>query len=374
VNGGQTTASIYQAKKKAGIDLGSVSVQAKLTVISDSAQVAEIVPLIARYANSQSKVNAADLSANGRFHRELEALSRLMWSPAASGLERGSHWYYERARGSYLDDKLRQGTPARQREWLVQNPVRQKITKTDLAKYEHAWLGLPHIVCRGAEKNFTEFAKRLEEDGEPEVTRAFFESVVARAIVWRDAEREFDLLGLAGYRSNSVAYAVSWLAEHSGRKIDLGQVWRSQRLPQPVSTALAVVCRKAHDFLNARTGNVGEASKKPETWTEFRDSEIRLGREWLSCLTDTPVVSYLPKKEAPGAAAASGALSGVAPETWFALAKWAKERGLLKSWERSLAFSLGKVAARGAAPSAKQAVHGERILARAVELGFSVGA
>jgi hypothetical protein len=227
VNGGQTTASIYQAKKKEGISLNGVFVQAKLTVIRDQSQVADIVPMISRYANSQSKVSTADLSANGKFHRDLESLSRSVWAPAATGLERGSHWYYERARGSYLDDKLRQGSLPRQKQWSIQNPLKQKITKTDLAKYEHAWLGLPHFVCRGAEKNFTEFAKRLDEDGEPEVNRDFFECVVARAILWRDAEREFDLLGLSGYRANSVAYAVSWLAEKSERRIDLIQIWRA---------------------------------------------------------------------------------------------------------------------------------------------------
>jgi hypothetical protein len=114
-------------------------------------------------------------------------------------LERGSHWYYERARGSYLDDKVRQGTPSRQKEWVQQNPPLQKFTKTDLAKHEHAWLGLPHFVCRGAEKNFQVFAARLEDDGEPVVDRSFFEQVVARAIVWRTAEHLFDSLELEGY-------------------------------------------------------------------------------------------------------------------------------------------------------------------------------
>jgi hypothetical protein len=84
-----------------------------------------------------------------------------------TGIDRGSHWYYERARGSYQDDKARQGTPARQREWAANNPPERKFTKTDLAKYEHAWVGLPYLVCRGAEKNFLAFAEGLEENGEP---------------------------------------------------------------------------------------------------------------------------------------------------------------------------------------------------------------
>lgn len=372
VNGGQTTASIFHASKKERLDLNQVAVQVKLTVLSDPDQVAEIVPMISRYANSQNKVNGADFSANGKFHRDLEELSRTVWAPAASGMERGSHWYYERARGSYLDDKGRRDTPARQKDWARQNPPQQKFTKTDLAKYEHAWLGLPHLVCRGAEKNFEAFASRLEDDGEPIVDGSFFEQVVARVILWRSAERLFDTLKLIGYRANSVAYAVAWLAERSGRRIDLERVWRDQQLHESTSTALLLACREAHRYLTSCTGNVGEASKKPETWAEFRDMAVEVGDDWRKEMRDSPSVAYPPKKFNPEAAAAQDAVVQVPAEHWFALAKWAKDRGFLEGWERSLAFSLGKLAAQAKKPSDKQAIQGARIMARAHEFGFPV--
>jgi len=173
VNGGQTTASIFHALKKEKVDISQVVIQVKLTVLSDPQTVTEIVPLISKYANSQNKVNGADLSASGKFHRQLESLSRTVWTPPTSGMDRGTHWYYERARGSYLDDKARQGTPARQRDWAENNPPERKFTKTDLAKYEHAWNGLPHLVCKGAEKCFMAFAESLENDGEPVVDQNY---------------------------------------------------------------------------------------------------------------------------------------------------------------------------------------------------------
>ncbi|BBZ20888.1 hypothetical protein MGAD_52230 [Mycolicibacterium gadium] len=57
-------------------------------------------------------------------------------------------------------------------------------------------------------------------------------------------------------------------------------------------------------------------------------------------------------------------------ETWFALSKWAKQTDNLQSWERSLAFSLGRNASQGKPPSRKQANHGVRILDQAEDLGF----
>lgn len=372
VNGGQTTASIFHAIKKEKLDLSDVTVQVKLTVLSDPEQVAEIVPMISRYANSQNKVNGADFAANGIFHRRLEELSRTIWAPAASGMERGSRWYYERARGSYLDDKARQGTPARAKEWAQQNPPQQKFTKTDLAKYEHAWLGLPHLVCRGAEKNFEAFAARLEEDGEPPVDRHFFEQVVARVILWRSAEKLFDTLGKVGYRANSVAYAVAWLAEHSGRRLDLDRIWPDQRLAIEISDALLIACREAHEFLTGLEGNVGEGSKKPDTWNEFREKELEVGNGWIEGLMSGPAVVYPPRTTKPEVQSAREAVSQVPAEYWFSLAKWSKERGFLKPWERSLAFSLGRLAGRGREPSDKQAVQGARIISRAQELGFNI--
>jgi len=373
VNGGQTTASIFHAIKKEKLTLKDVTVQVKLTVINDPERVAEIVPEISRYANSQNKVNGADFSANGKFHRDLEEMSRTVFAPAQSGLERGSHWYYERARGSYLDDKIRQGTPGRQKEWAQRNPTGQKFTKTDLAKHEHAWLGLPHFVCRGAEKNFQVFAARLEDDGEPVVDRSFFEQVVARTIIWRATEKLFDSLELQGYRAQSVAYAIAWTAEHSARRIDLLKIWREQKLPDEISLVLLAVCREAHKFLSSRSGDVGEASKKPETWGLFRSLEFELQNGWQDGLQATPVASYPTGKLSPDVAASSNAVVNISANDWFELAKWSKEHGFLEGWERSLAFSLGKLAARGAKPSPKQAVQGARIAERAKELGFLFG-
>jgi hypothetical protein len=127
--------------------------------------VPEIVPLISRYANSQNKVNGADFAANGPFHHTLEELSRTVWARPASGVEKQTRWYYERARGSYADDKARQGNATQRQRWETENPKHQKFAKTDLAKFEHAWLGLPHLVCLGAEKNFNKLAERMEENG-----------------------------------------------------------------------------------------------------------------------------------------------------------------------------------------------------------------
>lgn len=298
VNGGQTTASIYHALKKEKVDVSQVVVQVKLTVLKDPAKVTEIVPLISRYANSQNKVNGADFAANGPFHHMLEQLSRTVWAPAASGLERGTHWYYERARGSYADDKARQGAATQRHRWETENPKQQKFTKTDLAKLEHAWLGLPHLVCLGAEKNFNKLAERMEEDGEPLVDLNYFKHVVAKAILFRTTEKLVSAQEFGGYRANIVAYTISWLAEKSGRRIDLEAIWTKQKLPPSLCDAITEVCKAANEHLLAQSGNVGEASKRAECWEEFKTKQLKLSTAWETELAETSFVTPTCEEEA----------------------------------------------------------------------------
>lgn len=298
VNGGQTTASIYHAFKKEKVDISQVIVQMKLTVLKDQNRISEIVPLISLYANSQNKVNGADFAANGSFHHSLEQLSRTMWAPAASGLEKATRWYYERARGSYADDKARQGSKTQQKRWETENPPQQKFTKTDLAKFEHAWLRCPYFVCFGAEKNFNKFAERMANDGEPIVDENYFKQAVAKAILWRTTERIFDQLELDGYRANSVAYSVAWLAEESKHRIDLERIWNEQRLSESLCDALKTVCRAAHEYITSQAGNFGEVSKRDSCWLGFRGQNLSEPQEWRRELSTTAFVFAKTEEEA----------------------------------------------------------------------------
>jgi hypothetical protein len=159
-------------------------------------------------------------------------------------------------------------------------------------------MGLPQLVCLGAEKNFVRFAERMEDDGEQEVNLDFFRNTVAKAILWRTAEKLFDTLDLEGYRANSVAYAVAWLAQKSGHRIDLNRIWNEQRLSPVLCEAVKAVCNVAWEHLNHQQGNVGEVSKKGECWDSFRSKEIALGQEWRAELAERPFVAPRSEEEA----------------------------------------------------------------------------
>jgi hypothetical protein len=167
------------------------------------------------------------------------------------------------------------------------NPPERKFTKTDLAKYEQTWFGLPYLVCRGAEKNFIAFAERLEDDGEPEVNENCYKQIIAKAVLFRASEKLFPTLGLEGYRANTVAYALAWLATRSEHRINLSRIWDEQKVPAATQEAIKIVCQTAYQHLTQTAGNVGEWSKKGECWDSFSQQAIALDPAWESEWAET---------------------------------------------------------------------------------------
>jgi AIPR protein len=273
VNGGQTTASLYQAVRKDKADISGVFVQTKLTVV-DRERIDEIVPLISRYANNQNKVSEADFSANDPFHIRIEELSRTIWAPATDGTQRQTRWFYERARGQYADAKNRESTPAKQKAFASTNPTNQKFAKTDLAKFEHTWHQLPHIVSLGAQKNFAKFTVALAEKNHPEPDEKYFTNLIAKAILFKEAEKIVQNEQFGGYRANIVTYTLAYLSDTSQERIDLDAIWKQQSITPELERSIRLVSRRVHQIItNPPDGrNVTEWCKKEACWHSVRSS------------------------------------------------------------------------------------------------------
>lgn len=379
VNGGQTTASLYQAAVRDRSDLAGVGVQVKLTVIKDPEKMDSIVPRISRYANSQNRIQAADLSANDPFHRAVEEHSRTIWAPAADGTQRQTRWYYERARGQYQNDRERESTPARKRQFDLIHPGSQKFTKTDLAMFENTWNMLPHIVSRGAERNFQDFMVRLQERGGFQPDQEYFEHLVAKAILFNTAVKLVHAQRYGGYRRNIVTYTLARLANMTAQCINLEAIWNAQALSPTLRDAIVEISQYAqrHIVQAPGNGNVTEWCKREECWKRFLETEIPLPealKEELIVVGSRP--RRVPDRGAMGPDQGNHRdierVLEVPGTTWFSIAAWAKETGNLQSWQRSLAFSLGRIVSKNQKPSWKQAKQGIKILEEARRLGFCI--
>jgi AIPR protein len=378
VNGGQTTASIHHAFKKDRADVAAISVQAKLSVI-DSSRLDELVPLISRFANSQNKVNEADFFANDPFHVRLEELSRTVWAPASSGMQRQTKWYYERARGQFQDARGREPTPAKKREFLFIHPQAQKFTKTDLAKFENTWTQLPHKVSLGAEKNFREFSTRIAENRQGEPDQPYFERLIAKAILFRKTEKIVHAQQFGGYRANIVTFTLALIFHRTSQRIDLDRIWREQDIAPVLAETIQTASRLVHAcIISPPAGrNVTEWCKKEECWDRVKGIELELPQAMVNELILIERVSpaaadgHVGQREET-TSGVPGEVTSVPAETWFKISRWARETGNLQNWQRSLAYSLGRIASQGGVPSTKQAAHAVNIIEEVRRLGYPV--
>lgn len=382
VNGGQTTASIYNARKdkKINADLSRVFVQMKLSVISSSESMDEIVPKISAYANTQNKIQMADFSANDPFHRKIEELSRITWAPAHGG-QKPQNWFYERARGQYADMLSQESTTLRRKAFKESHPL---FTKTDLAKYENTWDQLPFFVSEGAQKNFKKFTIRLAERGNFVPDAKYYERLIAKAILFRRTEKLVQQQQYGGYRANIVTYTIAYLSYVTGQRINLDAIWKNQALSSALEENIVEVSKFVqHTIVNPPGGaNVGEWCKKQQCWNAIRDYDYQITDALRSELVDIANQNTVLSSSTKATTSSLNIATEDEVETiekafaisaaeWFALSKWAKETNNFQGWQRSILFSVGQLAARNRKPSYKQSVQALKIYEEAVQKGFN---
>ena len=268
VNGGQTTASLFFAKRKfPETDLGRVRVPAKVIVmkVKDEAREEALVSDISRFANSQNAVRQSDLSANKPFHVDVERLSLTVYCPDGTG-----RWFYERAAGSYNTMLTREGTtPAKLKVLKDAIPPARKITKTDLAKYVCAWSVQPDVVSLGSQKCFERFmAGMTVAEGEPPASApnvASYKQMVAVAIVFKTTQKLVRPMFQA-FQANVAAYTVSLVAHLLGERFDLDRVWDRQGVSPELLAQLRVWAREVNGVLHRTAAGkmVSEWAKKAE--------------------------------------------------------------------------------------------------------------
>jgi hypothetical protein len=377
VNGGQTTASIHYAHVKDKADVSAVFVQMKLTEVKTE-RLDEIVPEISRYSNTQNKVTLVDFSSNHPLHVSVEKVTRSLWAPASDGSGQETRWFYERARGQYADALARERTPARQKAFKVIHPLSQKFTKSDLAKFEHSWDMLPHIVSRGAEKNFREFMIRIA-DKAPAVDIDYCERLIAKAVLFRGTERIITAQGIQGFRANIVTYTIARLAHDTGQRLDLDRIWREQKLTLALSNAIDELGRLVRAVIASpvRTANVTEWAKHPECWNRVLSIAWDVPGPLRAELVDPSAIvargRHAAQTRSETAAKLIVTIATIPAEVWFSVERWAKETHNLEPWQRRFARDIGNSISSGQAISYKQAVDAEQLMIAATQLGFRTG-
>ena len=288
INGGQTTASLSSAKRKDRADLSGIYVQMKLTEIdSGSDQAADLIRNISKSSNSQNKVSDADFFSTHQFHIRMEQISRRMFAPAANGQQFETRWFYERARGQYLQMQMAM-TKSEKDKFKAQHPKDQLVTKTDFAKARNSWDRLPHVVSKGAQTNFLKFAEIINEGWEknPDIyNEKYFRDTMA--IIKLFKALEFLVTKQPwyeqGYRANIVTYSIAlfnFLVEKltHGNLFDLSVIWTKQAVPQPLLEEFVKITAFVNEQITGssrETINVTQWCKRESCWKKMQDAALK---------------------------------------------------------------------------------------------------
>lgn len=351
VNGGQTTASIFYTHRKDKAEVSNIFVQMKLSVIKTRDDVGAIVNNISRYANTQNKVSESDLSANNPFHTELEKLSRTIWTPVQVGQVSQTHWFYERARAQYKNALAREFSAASKKKFELQNPRKQLFVKEDLAKYVNVWNELPWHVVRGSQKNYSVFMTALKsKDQKP--TNVFFEDAIAKAILFRSAEKIYGVKpnAIGDLRYITVPYALAWLSKNTGGHLDLLKIWKRQAISEGMQTLLYdLMVAVEKSIKSSATGALyGEWAKKEECWKQLRnkafDVDLNVIHNDLVDPKNPPVRKLMTDEDAASVQQLSNAtwLCSVPGIIWNEFVEWGRIRGHLTFHQQQIAADIAK--------------------------------
>ncbi len=278
VNGGQTTASLFFVEKdEKGANFDDVFVQMKLIVV-DGEHETELVPRISRYANSQNAVSEADFFSNHEFHQRMEEKSRRILAPAQAGSAFQTKWYYERTRGQYQSEKAKLSA-AGIRKFEAGYPKSQVVTKTDAAKFLVSWDQRPHIVSSGAQKNFLDFAKHIEQKwgaDKEQFGDDYFRALIAKCLLFGSIRQRVMAADwyTSGYLANIVTYTLAKLASASqkasgGGDLDFSRIWAAQAIEEELLLISDVIARDVFSVLTSEERpvlNVTEWAKREKAW------------------------------------------------------------------------------------------------------------
>lgn len=372
INGGQTTASIANAILQDKANLSEIFVPMKLSVV-DHDKAKEMIPTISRCANSQNKVDEADFFSNHQYHIRIEEYSRKISAPAVNGNQYQTIWFYERARGQYVQEQMKL-TPGERKKFQLKNPKNQLVKKVDLAKYISTYEAMPHIVSKGAQANMRSFAEKIDKEWEKDNTifnEYYYKKIISLAILFKNTEalvtNQQWYREIKAYRANIVTYAISIIFYkirelYPNKTIDYKKIWNSQKIYPLLENQLLITTKEMFNFItrdDRATLNVTEWCKKEACWDRAKKERFTLNPEFIESLIEDNEEKEL-EKDAKSERKVENQLNleieviNLGEEYWRSVLEFGKSRRLLTPMEEDLLFIASNYS-NGKIPSAKQA-------------------
>jgi hypothetical protein len=358
VNGGQTTATIYNTAKKDRADISKIFVQVKFSVIENPDEYSDIVSLISKYANTQNKVNNADFSANNPALVAFEKLSRYILSPITATTNIQTSWFFERARGQYKTLRSREGrTKALQIAFDRKYPKKQMFSKVDLAKYINSYKEVydgkkliigPHIVVRGNEKNYAQFIGNNLPENIKKINNIYFEDTIAKCILFKNADKRYGIKpnSIGEMKQVVVPYSLSLLNIITEDQLDLFKIWKNQDVSPELSDFIFELMIQVNQFiLETYNGqHYIEKAKKEECW------DLVKNHEWIFNIKDIKADLIDPKNppkryneidiDEEELEQNKAVIKSIPPALWNEILQWGKDSQFLDTIKQTIVSNI----------------------------------
>ena len=291
VNGGQTTASIYNTYLKAinsktSIAINKIFVMVKLSVIKDYEQVEDVIASISEYSNTQNRIDSSLFSNRHILHKKIEAFSRNVWAPSNGGRYKETHWYYERVLGQYKNAINLCKTSKEKKDFEERYPKEQMFTTTDLAKYVMAYKQQPYNVCLGKQKCYAVFCSQFLTKEEIDITEQDFKDICCLALIFKSLEKRIR----NDVKLVIVPYVISCIVknlEDNNKKIDFDALWRAQFnspifdiMNTYVPALIGVITRSKESDLQL----LSEWGKKLACWENVKETKLDVSLLFPYCV------------------------------------------------------------------------------------------
>lgn len=266
VNGGQTTATLYECLKDKLIDeLQEIVVPVKLTVVKNISNAESLIRNISVFSNTQTAIKKSDPPSNLPFYVTIKQLSQSIVSTVD---QQNYVCYFERTNGEY-DTEYRRNNGTKR--FTLTNPKDKRFTKIDLAIAINAWEQHPDVVCQGKEKCFTFFNANVKTLLKmPD--ELFFKAAYANIILYRKLDKMAKKMGLT-YKSNVIAYTLSLISYVYDKKVDLFAIWELKGIPADVIDVAQELLPKVHSVIENAPREHAEPrmwARKAQCWEEVK--------------------------------------------------------------------------------------------------------
>ena len=215
------------------------------------------------------------------------------------------------------------------------------------------------------------------EDGEMD-TRGF-ERLAAKLILFRSAERliKHKDMPFTGYWANIVTYSVARLVHETDGWIDLGRIWKEQKVSPVLEGAIIEMAKSVWSHINQPISgaNVTQYCKQKQCWTAFLDRTVYVS-ESLKAETLPAVNGKSPRAPATAKAVVSQEniqrIMSIPSEQWFTIHTWAKDLGVLNGLQLSTILNLATAVSGSTRLTVQQANEGVKLLELAVSKGYTI--